>query len=103
MLPSHEIPRVYQANETLRSPLPVALKQDERALLISIHSRCRFCGDSMSFYKTLKATVPANVKVVVVGRENANSLNDYLTRHAVQADVVAQVSPDYFRTDMTPI
>jgi hypothetical protein len=48
-------PSVYQRNELLSQQLPIELMATERALLISVSSRCVYCTKSMSFYKTLES------------------------------------------------
>jgi len=99
---STTLPNFYERNEPLGRSLPVALGPAERALVIALDSRCRYCTQSMDFYKQLEQTHRADTKIVVVGKEQEAALRAYVEQHALQADVVATVPRNYLKSTLTP-
>jgi hypothetical protein len=58
------------------------------AVVLVLHSQCRFCTDSMPFYRTLKerANMPGSrFRLQVVGIEPPRVLSEYLSRHALDS------------------
>ncbi len=74
-------------------------------LILSLRSTCRFCTNSMPFYRRLledRKQIGVAVRVVVVSTEPREVTQAYLTENGVTADFVVQVNAanwrDYLRT-----
>jgi len=63
-------------------------------LVLIVSSTCRFCTESMPFYRRVvesRNSSGARVQLVVLGQESRASLLEYLASHAFVADVVISV------------
>jgi hypothetical protein len=82
----------------------ISYSQYKHTLVLSVHSSCRFCADSMPFYKTLatrRGSEPS-FRIVAVSTEDRGRLTKYFSDHHVSVDDAVQIEAslwaDYLRT-----
>lgn len=95
--------RPVTASASAVTPIPmgtrVVLTNDvilrDRNIVLFARSNCRFCSESMAFYRRLSAEVrPRNVQFVVAGGEPEAVLSQYLASHQLAVDrVVSMATP----------
>jgi len=93
----------YSANEALNKPLPVSLGSRERALLVVVSTRCRYCLQSLPFYRSLQGVDPGRTKLVVVGTESKEALQQFAREGNLGSYAVESVPGGYFKTAFTPL
>lgn len=72
------------------------------ALVIWVRSGCRYCTESMDFYRRLVAA-PRRHRIVVMGSEKADVLDKYVAAHNLHPDAVVSASRKAVRLPATPI
>ena len=82
---------VYSVGDRFEKLPGIDVAKSPATLVISVSRRCRFCNDSMAFYKTL-TTGSRKTRVVVVGHETVAELREYLEEHGVQPDDVVSIA-----------
>lgn len=100
--PVPEASPVYDVSERLPVPLPVSLGQGERIVMLSLRSSCRYCTESMAFYRKLQTERSPETKLVVVGLESIDKLTEYAERYGLKPDAIRTVEPGFLRTSFTP-
>jgi hypothetical protein len=74
----------------------------QATLVLWVRSSCRFCTDSMEFYRRI-VDRQRTVKVIAMGTEDRETLKAYFGRHGVVVDEVISVSPGSLRLFSTPM
>ncbi len=105
----------WRAKHDLPSPAAVELRAgtrigglssaaaNARNLVIFVRSGCRFCTDSMPFYRRLSREArDAGVRLIAVGPEPREVLESYLHSHAIAPDEVISASPETTHVIATP-
>lgn len=75
-----------------------------RTVLVAVSSTCRFCTESMEFYRRLTAQerrFPEAIRIAFMSREPLDTLRDYLVQHKVEASATLEV-PASFSVTGTP-
>lgn len=83
----------------------IAYSDADLTLIVAVSSRCRFCSDSMPFYRRLMAearTRRGRVQFVAMGIEDSNVLREYLAQHAVVPDALVNGREAQFPLRATP-
>jgi hypothetical protein len=89
---------VYKPGDRLVMP-SVDISQARATLLLVLDSRCRFCTDSLPFYRRLVERLRHSaIKITVVGYEDAATLSEYLAQHHLSVQHVQSISPSILRT-----
>lgn len=77
---------------TAAPPLPgIAYSNAGLTVIVAVSTRCRFCTDSMPFYRRLQAEVRAGdrrAQFVAMAVEDVDIIRQYLERHVVTPDAV---------------
>ena len=75
----------YKLRQQIQAPPGVNFAAAERSVLVFLRSTCRFCTNSMPFYRALvtKARAGNTVKVYVFSNEEEAETQGYLQRHSV--------------------
>ena len=74
-----------------------------KTLLLFVSTQCRFCTESMPFYKRLSTGKGRGTfQFVVVGAEPVNTLREYIGDFAVEPDRIITVSRGLFEVSATP-
>ncbi|MDO8835282.1 MAG: hypothetical protein Q7V01_06780 [Vicinamibacterales bacterium] len=72
-------------------PIDVTIDEGRPTMLVLVQSRCRFCTESMPFYRSileLRSKGQCDVQVVAVGLDPMEITKSYLAENAVSADTV---------------
>jgi peroxiredoxin len=94
-------------------PLPKGVKVPDLAevsfgtsavtVALVVQSSCRFCGDSMPFYRRLaKLRSAGNVQIVAVSLEPVDALREYVKKNEVDVDHVGHLTGLELQTTGTP-
>ncbi|MDR7498079.1 MAG: hypothetical protein QN174_14120 [Armatimonadota bacterium] len=70
--------------------------------IVWVRSTCRYCTESMGFYRRLVAG-SRRARVVVLGAEPVETLRGYLDEHGVVPDAVVSVGAAAVRLPVTPM
>jgi peroxiredoxin len=74
-----------------------------QTLLMYVRSTCGFCTKSMPFYqRLLEESRSSDVRIVAVGSEEQETINDYLVSHGVRVHGVVSVTAGAIRSPGTP-
>ena len=86
-------PPEYHVGETFGRPDVIDYRLSERTLVIFINSTCRFCTDSMPFYRRLGLAFdhPQTVRVVAASFEDVETSRKYLASYDVNVDHVTKI------------
>lgn len=76
-------------------------QDSRRTLILYLASTCRFCTESMEFYKKLSVQ-RGQVRLVAMGFEPESKLSDYVLTHGVKPDRVISVNPGQLKFRGTP-
>lgn len=99
--PVPAVPRAgYEPGDSIGDIPGVEWGASERTLLVVVRSTCRFCTESMDFYRRLTSGSRVS-KLVGVGTEPPETLRDYFSSHDVPIDVVS-VPEGIMRVTGTP-
>jgi hypothetical protein len=81
----------------------VSFKNSAVTVALVVQSSCRFCADSMPFYRRLaKLRSAGNVQLVAVSMEPADTLKDYVKKNEVDVDRVGHLTGLEIPTTGTP-
>jgi hypothetical protein len=58
------------------------------AVILWVHTACRYCEESLPFYRQIVNHADRQARVVVAGLESEEVLRDYLVRNELSADLV---------------
>lgn len=102
--PTVATPSAYSPGSAIGSIDGIDFSTGRGTLLLFASSRCRYCTDSMPFYRKL-ATIPTSEnqwRFVVVGREPAEILQGYVQSHALTSVKIISIAPGVVRVRATP-
>lgn len=91
----------YKVGQRMDGIGDVRFSTSSKTLVLWVDSRCHFCTESMAFYRHLSQQAN-NDRLVVVGREPAEVLQNYLARFHVSAARVVSVGDSTLRFRGTP-
>lgn len=74
----------------------------ERTLLLAFSSRCRFCTESLPFYKRLSESDLGSTRLVAVTREPAESGKEFFRDADVDVPVISRADLSKLRVVSTP-
>lgn len=98
-------PARYTQGEAFDSAVPVAFGDAQRAVVLYVSSTCKYCTNSMDFYRRLaeaRAASDGRIKFIVVGGEQPDVLESYMKTHGVESDQRLQVAPGTTKLSGTP-
>lgn len=78
------------------------LAAHEQTLLLVVSSHCRYCTESMPFYRRLLDRREERTQVVAASAESAAVTAAYLAAHGVEADRILEVAAGELGTSATP-
>jgi hypothetical protein len=84
---SRPVPPTYQPGEILAPIAGFDAGRTPKTLIMYLASACRFCSDSMDLYRRLAAQ-PGRIRIVVIGTDTTESLQQYLQANGVRVDEV---------------
>lgn len=92
----------YRVGDNLTTVLPsVRFESARKTVIVAVRSTCRYCTESMDFYKQIvQAADP--LSVVFVGTESQDEIRDYLEKHGVRAVQIVTVNAQAFKLAGTP-
>lgn len=105
MLAELEAPQPYSAGELVGAISGLDFSASPETLLLVLSSDCRFCTQSMPFYRTLverRDTQKKHLRIVAVGNEAPEALELYVTEHSLRLDGVHHASFSSLRVHGTP-
>lgn len=95
-------PPTYRIGERLEKLGTYGLGAGEQPLLVLwLSSRCRYCSESMPFYRRLRLEDP-KARVIVAGPEPADILEAYVRRNEFVPDMVLSVPASTTKFHGTP-
>lgn len=95
----------YSAGESLPALTEFSYADHKSTLVLVVRSTCKFCTQSMPFYRSLVDKAKASggkVGIVSVSTEPEPSLKAYLAAHDVTMGAVRSIPADYFKVRGTP-
>ena len=95
------LPPLYEPGDKLTID-GVDFKAANKTLLLVIRSTCRFCTESMPFYKTLMAARSSQARIVALTPETVEVGAGYLGSHGVQLDAVVSTPLTAVKVRGTP-
>lgn len=75
--------------------------QEDRALLLILHTQCAFCTESLPFVhsiETERKVRKQDLRIYVLTREDPAVMKEYVRRHGLSVDAVVQVSRSAIRS-----
>jgi hypothetical protein len=96
-------PPIYQAGEQIQVR-GVDFATTDRTLLLVVRQGCRFCDESMPFYRKLgtDSAVTARTRIVLVAPDDESVSREELARHGVQVAQVVTVPLGDLKVRGTP-
>lgn len=85
--------------------LPVSLwKGSQRSVVVLLSSDCHFCSESMPLYQKLSSMRKqgGGFSLLAVGREEPNTLRDYLIQNKIGVDGIVQAPAGFATVKFTP-
>jgi hypothetical protein len=101
--PPESSPR-YARGDSL-GPVRIDAGNARRAVVVYLNSSCRYCTESMDFYKRLRQWRESNAEaatIVVLGQESESRLLSYTLAHGFKPDHVMSVRGTPFKLSGTP-
>jgi len=92
----------YKVGDSFPVLAGLDMKDGRPALVLYVRSTCKYCTASMDFYRRLTMTTPRSHRIVVVGPESKEVLQDYVSSHDVVPDVVLSVPNGTLSISGTP-
>jgi hypothetical protein len=96
----------YEVGDQLHDVPELAFLRSREALLIYINESCRFCRDSMPFYRKIineRNRLNSGLVLVVAARDEEANIREYIATHGVQADAVVRIPIESdFRQGVVP-
>ena len=97
-----EPPSTYEIGVTIDDVTELP-RSEAPTLILYLSSNCRYCTESLPFYKTMAAAPDdRHYRVRAIGREPAESLKKYLTDAGVTADSVGSIGNRQLKFSATP-
>lgn len=98
-----DLPPGPAAGDRLEGIDGLELASREQTLLLVVSSQCRYCTESMPFYRQLlERRRKEQTQVLVASTESAAVTAAYLAGHGVQADRILEVDPGELGATPTP-
>jgi peroxiredoxin len=98
-------PPRYAVGDVLSEFPDLKLGTAEQTLVLVFRSTCRFCTDSMPFYKKLAeeaAGTRGATRLVGITTDTAETAQEYLRQHRLQLSTVVSTTPGMLRVRGTP-
>ena len=92
LLPTTEAPPPYRSGDPLETTPGLDLQAGEKTLVAVLQSRCRYCTQSMAFYRNLMSKRSTTVRVVVISPEQAEVVEQYTAGHSFVPDTILSVN-----------
>jgi hypothetical protein len=95
----------YARGDSLQPAVNIDAGHARRALVLYLNSSCRYCTESMDFYKRIREWREHNAEaatIVVLGQESESRLLDYTLAHGFKPDRVISVRGTSFKLSGTP-
>lgn len=91
----------YETGERMELP-GVDFGTSTKTLVMFMSSQCRFCTDSMPFYRRLSPLRSHGVRLLAVSAESQAILQDYLRQHELNVDGLVGIRPGSMKVKGTP-
>lgn len=100
-VPPH--PPEYALGDALPALDSVDYARHRRTMLVFVSTTCRFCDESVPFYKTL-SSLPGrgDLQFVLVGGEGQAQLAQWAAQHQLRIDVIVTIRPGTLKVSGTP-
>jgi hypothetical protein len=95
-------PPSYAVGERFAAVAGLEFARAPLTLIVWVRSTCRYCTESMGFYRRL-AAAPRRARVVVVGAEPVERLREYVGEHGFAPDEVVSVGAEAVKLPVTPM
>ena len=96
-------PQAYKPGEKINDTADLKFGNASKTLLLTTRSTCKFCQDSMPFYRSLVATAKrTHTRFVGITAEDLNTNREYLDRNGVALDAVVNAGRNGIRRLGTP-
>jgi hypothetical protein len=94
-------PTGYAQGDVFGSVEGLDFREVPSTAILFLQSTCKFCTDSMPFYRRL-SEIPRRGRLVVMGTESRERLEAYLAAHQFKPDRVIVVTPQATKVRGTP-
>ena len=91
----------YQVGQIIDSAGDIDFSRAPATLLMFLRSSCKYCTESMPFYRQLAAE-PSRARLIVAGSETPDKLSEYLREHNLVVDELKKVTPVDWKVTGTP-
>jgi hypothetical protein len=88
-----EATRAYQPGDTVDESLAPYLSPNGPTLVAALQTTCKFCTDSMPFYRRLASQYEGRLHIVVVTPNSAAATAEYLSGHDLVPSTTVPESP----------
>lgn len=96
-------PPEYRVGDKLPPIDGLQYAEGNKTVVLFISTHCRFCADSLPFYKRLaELSEQSGFRVVIAASEPEALMSDYLRKNAVKVTAVRTVPPELFKVAATP-
>jgi peroxiredoxin len=93
----------YQLGDYIRDTPELQIGTAQRTLLLFTASTCKYCNESLSFWRMLSASAQSTAtRLVAVSAESAETNREYLERNGVRVAAVASTRTNAVRPLPTP-
>jgi hypothetical protein len=99
--PSRAEPPTYKVGEVLEVIDTAELAQAPATLVMFLREGCRYCNESMDFYKRLSGQ-PRRAKLLVAGRESVEKLTSYVNDQGFRPDGFTSIGGRSVKVAGTP-
>lgn len=102
--PTRPQPSTYSQGERLDDIPGLNFTAAQKTLILFIRSTCRYCTESMPFYRALIASATKNrsLQIAVVSTETVEATRAYLTEHGLSIDPTRVVHATGLKVSGTP-
>ena len=98
-------PSAYTTNDQVPALRDVNYSKVDRTLLMIVASGCKYCTESMPYYRELRSRLKAAgvpVQLAAIGMEPAEQLSNYVRSHDLQVESVGTVEKGTWKSRATP-
>jgi len=94
----------YEIGEKIEKGSPIDYRLSNRTLVLFVRSGCRYCDESMPFYRALlrDRKDATSLRIVVATAEPPDAARAYLDRNGLTVDDITQVHPGEMKANATP-
>lgn len=103
--PVRQVLEVVKSGDLLSALSDVDFTRAKQTLVVVVSSGCRYCAESMPFYRSLvakAASQPGALALVVVSRQPVQITRQYLLDQKVDIAALRSVAPGHLRVPGTP-